>query len=279
MTGQTLDMSSAAPQRSRRLVPSWPRATKWLFGALLALDVVLLLIALAFANVTAAGPAQRALGQSVAILTEIDAFLDKHYEPLQLEAQQTNETMITLPDFPLAVNFTPKEITDTNRGQFRALLLTRSAALLHDDGMATFQKDRASEIDSISPQGAVRAGLDLLRPTPHRVFVGLTIAFASIAVILVAALLLSTRGYGRLVALGFSLFVAAVPFLVFAIALRFALRVAADGADEYVAREFLQLGQELDWALIRDGIIFATGAALLLITGALLARWSDTQKT
>ncbi len=50
-----------------------PRATKWIVGALLALDVALLLFALTFANITAQGPATRALGQSVAILTEADA--------------------------------------------------------------------------------------------------------------------------------------------------------------------------------------------------------------
>jgi hypothetical protein len=279
MTGQPLDSSRVARRRARHFVRRWPREKKWLFGALLALDIGLLLIALAFANVTDRGPAERALGRSVAILTEVDTLLDEHYASLHNEAQQTNETTITLPDFPLPITFTPQEIASTDREQFRALLLQRSAVFLHENGAAAFREGRASEIDSLSPQGAVRIGLDLLRPTPHRVFAGLTIAFASIATVLAITLALSTQGWGRLTALGVSLFVAAVPFLIFAVALRFALRLAADGTDDYVAREFLQLGQELTWAPIRDGVVFAGGAVLLLVIGAQLTRWSDTQGT
>jgi hypothetical protein len=262
-------------RRTRRWVPRWPRATKWLFGPLLALDVGLLLFALAFASVTAEGPAKRALGQSVAILTEVDTFLDEHYQSLQLEAQQTDDGTIALRDFPLAVTFSPQEIKDTNREQFRTLLLERSAALLHRDGTAAFRQDRNSEVNSLSPQGAVRAGLDLLRPTPHRVFTGLTIAFAALAAALTGALALSTRGAGRLTALGVSLLFASVPFLILAVALRFVLRVAADGADEYLAHEFLQLAQEQTWAPIRDGIIFSAASAALLAAGPIVARWSD----
>ena len=263
------------PRRPRRYLPRMPRATKWLFGALLALDIALLLFALAFANITAQGPATRALGQSVAILTEVDAFLDEHYQPLQLEAQQTKDTTLTLRDFPLAVTFSPREITNTDRQQFRQLLLQRAAALLHDDGMAAFRADRSSEIDSLSPQGAVRAGLDLLRPRPHRIFTSLTIAFAVIAAILAATLALSTRGAGRLAALGVSLFFSSAGFLILAVAARYVMRVAADGTDDYLSGEFLQLGQELTWAPIRDGIIFSVGSAVLLVGGSLLAFWAD----
>jgi len=64
-------------------------------------------------------------------------------------------------------------------------------------------------------------------------------------------------------------------FLILAVAARYVMRVAADGTDDYLSREFLQLGQELTWAPIRDGIIFSAGSALLLAGGSLLASWSD----
>ncbi len=273
--------AASAPRRRRslRYLPGMPRATKWLFGTLLAVDIVLLLFALAFANITAPGPAARALGQGVAILTEVDSFLDEHYQSLQLEAQQTNDASITLRDFPLTVTFPPQDITDTNKQQFRALLLQRSAALLHNNGMAAFRAERSSEVDSLSPQGAVRAGLDLLRPGPHRVFASLTIAFAAIAGVLTAALALSTRGYGRLAALGVSLSFSSAAFLILAVAARYIMRVAADGTDDYLSREFLHLGQELTWAPIRNGMIFTVGSAVLLVGGSLLAMWSDRRRT
>ncbi len=275
---QALEQPRPVPTDTRRLLPRWPRSTKWLFGPLLVVDVFLLLVSLSLANVTAPGPAQRALAHSVAILTEVDAFLDAHYETLQVQAQQGAGTTIVLADFPLPVNFSADEIAGADRQQFRALLLARSGALLHDEGVAAFREGRSNEIDSISPQGAVRAGLDLLRPTPHRVFVGLTIGLAAVGAILSIILALSTRGWGRLVALAASVLFAAIPFLVLAIALRFALRVAADGADDYATREFLQLGQELDWAPIRDGIIFTGGAGLALAIGVLLAWRTGAQR-
>jgi len=249
---------------------------RWVFGPLLVIDVMLLLIALAFANMTAPGPARRALAHSAAILTEVDGFLEERYESLQLEAQQTQETTLTLPDYPLEITFTREEITSSDRGQFRALLLSRSGALLHDEGASAFRQDSAGEIDSISPQGAIRAWLNLLRPVPHRVFVGLTISFAVAAVVLGTALALSTSGWGRLVAISGSLLLATAPFLVLAIALRFALRVAVDGSDDDATRELLRLGQEIGWAPIRNGIIFTVGAGLMLGIGLLLTWESKT---
>jgi len=246
-----------------------------LFGSLLAVDVALLLIALAFTNITADGPAKRTLGQSVAILTEVDTFLNEHYPSLQLDAKQTNDAKVSLRDFPLAVTFSPQEINSTTREQFRALLLERSAALLHDKGMSAFRGGRSSETSSLSPQGAVRASLDLLRPTPHRVFLGVTIALAVSGAALAAALARSTRGFDRLAALGLSMSFAALPFLILAVALRFALRIAASGTDDYLARELLGLGEQLAWAPIRDGIIFSAGGAALLAVGSSLSRWSD----
>jgi hypothetical protein len=265
-------------RRRPRFELRWPRPTKWLFGSLLAVDVALLLIALAFTNVTADGPAKRTLAQSVAILTEVDTFLDEHYPSLQLDAKQTSDTKVSLRDFPLAVTFSPQEINNTTRGQFRALLLERSAALLHDKGMSAFRDGRSSETSSLSPQGAVRASLDLLRPTPHRVFLGVAIALAVTGAALAAVLARSTRGYDRLAALGMSLSFAALPFLILAIALHFALRVAAGGTDDYLARELLQLGEQLAWAPIRDGIIVSAGGAALLAVGSSLSRWSDRTK-
>ena len=85
-------------------------------------------------------------------------------------------------------------------------------------------------------------------------------------------------GYGRLLGVGASVFLAGAPFLVVAVAVRFAFRLAADGLDDYLAREFLELGQELTWAAIRNGIIFTAGGAAVVAAGAALARWSDSRR-
>ena len=253
------------------------RLLKWVLGGLLALDVVVLLFVLSFANVTAEGPAKRALGHSLAVLFEVDALLDDHYESLQLEAAQTGEESLTVPDLPLNISFTPDEVLNTDREEFRSLLLTRAADRVHKEGVSALQTDE-SDPAPLSLQGAVGNGMDLLRPAPHRILTILTIAFASAAGIIAFGLALVSRGYGRLVALGLTVLLAAAPFLILAVAVRFGLRLAADGADDYLVREFVTLGQELTWASIRNGMIFTVGAGVTLMAGSTLALWSDARR-
>lgn len=255
--------------------PWWRRDAKWLLGALLVLDLGLVLFALSFANATAEGPAKRSLRHSIAILTEIDAVVDDHFEALQQEAARTQQGALSLPDFPIDVELAPGEVRLADREAFRALLLDRAAERIYEKGMSAFQEDQHAGESYFSAPGIVRGGMDLLRATPHNVLSALTIALAAVAAALAVGLALASRGYGRLLALGVSISLAAVPFLMLAMAARFTLRLAADGLDDYLAREFLELAQELSWAPIRNGIIFSIGGAVTLLSGIGLARWSD----
>jgi len=245
-------------------------------GVLLAVAIGLMLCSLALSNVTEEGPATRSIARSLAILTEVDAFLDAEYAGLRERASATTDD-VALTDFPVAVVFTPEEVLATDQAGFRELLLSRSAQRVYDDGASVLREGRDDQAGFFSTENVLRRGLEVLRPTPHRIFFGLTAALAIGALILALALGLATRGYGRLLAIGLSAFLVAAPFLALAIGVRFALRVAADGADDYVSREFLQLGQELAWAPIRNGIIFSAGTVVLLGAGSFLARWSDAR--
>ena len=255
----------------------WRDTAKWLLGGLLALDLFVLFAVLGLANVTAEGPATRSLEQSVAILTEIDGFLDEHYETLSADAGRSGED-VTLPDFPIALTFTAEEVRATGRDGFRALLLGRAADRVHDEGVAALREDGEGGISFFSTQGVIRTAMDFLRPTPHRVLTMLTIGLAALAGMLALGLALATRGYGRVLAVGLSVFAAAAPFLILAIAVRFAFRLGTNGLDEYLAREFFDLGRELTWAAIRNGIILTSGGAIILACGVLLSRWSDASR-
>ncbi len=261
------------PGRSR-----WASAAKWVTGALLVVDLGVLLVVLSLASVTAEGPAKRSLRHSLAILFEVDAYLDDHFETLRQEATRTQGPSLTLPDLPIDASLTPQEVRSASRDEFRELLLSRSADRLYDEGTSVLQEDRAAEVDFFSPQGAVRTGMDFLRATPHRVLNLLTIGLAATAGVIALALVLATKGYGRLSSLGISVVAAAVPFVVLAVAIRFAFRLAADGLDDYLVSEFLQLGQELTWAGIRNGIIFSVGGAVVAAAGTGLALWSDSRR-
>lgn len=246
------------------------------FGILLACAISLMLCSLGLSNITEEGPATRSIARSLAILTEVDGFLDAEYEGLRERASATTDN-VALTDFPVAVSFTPEEVLANDQAGFRELLLSRSAQRVYDDGSSVLRNGRTNQAGFFSAEHVLRRGLELLRPTPHRFFFGLTVALAISALLLTLGLGLLTSGYGRLVAIGLSSLLAAVSFLALAVGVRFALRVAADGADGYLSGEFLQLGQELAWAPVRNGIVFSAGAAVLLGAGSILARWSDAR--
>ena len=268
------ELTLSTPSSSGR--PGPQQAARWSWGLLLAVNLALLLGVLSFAHVTAEGPAKRSLGQSVAILTEVDAFLDLRLEALRQEAGQTQQANIALAGFPVPVSFTPAEILDSGREEFRALLLARSAEQIYENGTSVFREDRGGEARLVSPAGALRRGMDFLRPGPHTMLTVLTWALAATAAFLALRLAQACRGYGRLVGLGASVSLAALPFILLAMAVRFALQSV--GGDEYLARAFAQLGEELTWAPIRNGIIFGIGGLLLLALGTTLARWSDRRQ-
>ena len=250
-------------------------ALRWGAGVLLAFDIVALLFVLSFANITADGPAHRGLEHSVAILTEIDGYLDNHYDNLQEQATLSQEDTIDLPDFPIPISITREDLLHSDRQQLRALVLAESANSIHNHGVSVMRGDRDSETSFFSTQGAIRTGMDFLRPTPHRFLSYVTVVLAVWAAVLALVLIVASRGYGRVLALGLTVLIGAAPFLILAIAVRFALRVAADGADDVLSKEYLELAQELTWAPIRNGIIFVAGSAVLFLAGAFLIRWDN----
>ena len=269
-TNRTAEPLASRPSRRRAVA-------KWVMGSLLVLDLLVLFFALSFAHVTAEGPAKRGLRQSIAILTEIDAYLDEHRQALREQAAQapSQGQRLAAPDFPVAVTFSAQEVLSYDRDGFRALLLSRAAEQVHDDGVSVLHVDQETDDGFFSLQGAVRNGMNFLRPHPHNVLTVVTLSLAVLASVLALGLVVTSRGFGRLLGLGVSVSLAALPFLVLAIAVRFALRLAADSQDDYLAQEFLALGQELTWAPIRNGIIFSVGGGALLLLGATLALWWD----
>ncbi len=273
MTGESADGGATiAPMRSR-----WQRYEAWALGALLVLDLVALLFALSFANVTAEGPAKRGLRYSLAITFEIDSYVDDHYELLRQQAAGTGQP-ITLPDLPLDIEVTPDELLATDREGFRALVLDRAADTVHAEGASALRQDGGSGTTLADPQDAVAAGMDFLRPRPHSALVRATIALAVVAGLLAAWLCMALRSYLWFVAIGLSAVLAAAPFLLLAVAVRYGFRVAADGVDDYVVREFVTLGQELTWAAIRNGMIFAVGGATTLVAGSVLSTLAGARR-
>jgi hypothetical protein len=69
----------------------------------------------------------------------------------------------------------------------------------------------------------------------------------------------------------------ALPFLVLAVTARFVLRLASEGEGDYVVIQLLDLGKDMAWLPIRNGIAFSGLGLAFLILGASVAWWSDLQ--
>ncbi len=236
--------------------------------ALLVLDIFALLCCASLASITARGPAERALGRSAGILTEVDTYLDQRFPAIQQQATETQAQQLTLPDFAVPVRFTPNEIQQADRDQFRALLLKRAAAVLHNDGASAFRQDGGKQPGAASARGTIRAAMDLLRPLPHRVLVDLSIALGLVGAVLALRLVRGMRGLAQL---GFAITAAAIAFLALAVLAWLGLRLAAAASDDYVTHQFLTLAQQLGWAPIREGLIVMVGGAAFAAAGAFLS--------
>lgn len=259
----------------------WRNVFKWAFGVLLAITLVALLAALALAQLTAEGPAKRLLRRSVASLTEIDTLLDRGYEDLRQEAETAGDDPLRLKDFPVQVTLSAEEVRDLSQAELRALLLDRSANTLYQEGMSAFREKGEGlgeeDIAFFSTQGAVRYSLGFLRERIHDGLRVAVLALAGASLALAVGLALLGRGFGRLASVGAATCAAALPVLVAALAIRFGLRLASEGDNEYLAGELLDIGEEVAWIPIRDSIFLTVMGLAYLAAGTALALWADRE--
>jgi len=266
--------------------PHQPATTAGLFGwrhnipqAATALGLAMALLALLFAlnllQLTAPGPANRVLRRAVASLTEIDSLLAVHGATLRQQADASPDEPVSLLDYPLDVSLSAQEARRTP-AEVRDLLLGRSAEQVYQEGSAAFREEGQSGGGSrLSAEGAVRTGLGLLTAGNHDALRLTTVVLAVLCGGLGGALVLLTRGYDRLVALGAVVAAASLAFLLLVAAARLALGLAALATDDYIADQLLDLAGEVAWAPARNGILLAgLGLALLALglAGARLSR-------
>ena len=253
------------------------RVSRALARVLLAIDLIALLGCVSFATITTQSPAERALGRSVAILTEIDTYLDRYFPAVQQQAAQANDQRVTLPNFPLNVTFAPSDVQGASRDQFRALLLNRSGALLRHDGAAAFEEAGGSRGGGAAPGAWIRAVLDLLRPKPHWTSVGLGAVLGVAALPLCFALLAGESRHARVRALALTVFASALTFLVLAAIGWLILRAAASATDDYATHQFLTLAGQLAWAPLRVGLVVMLGSIAFVATIWLLTPSTSTR--
>lgn len=235
----------------------------------LAMALLALLFAVNLFQLTAPGPAHRAIRRAVASLTEIDSLLAVQGPSLRQEAEASSGEELSLPGYPLDVPLSPQEALQPPE-TLRDLVLDRSAEQVYEEGSAAFREEGESAGSSrLSVQGAVRTGLGFLTAGNHDSLRWTTAVLAVVSGVAAAALILLTRGYGRLIALGGAVAAAALLFLLLTAAVRLALGIAAGISGDYITVQLLDLAKGAAWMPLRNGIAFSGLGLALLALGLL----------
>jgi len=254
----------------------WRRQSPPVAAAIgLAMALLALLVALNLLQLTAPGPAHRALRRAVASLTEIDSLLTAQVPALREQANTSPDEPLSLPDYPLNVTLSPQEAQKPPT-EMRDLLLDRSADKVYQEGTAAFrQGGQGGDSSRLSVQGAVRTGLGLLTAGNHDALRWTTVALGILCGALSGALLFRTPGYGRLVALGSVVATASMLFLLLTAVVRLILAVAGWATDDYITVQLLDLAKGAAWLPVRNGLALGGLGLALLALGLLGWRLSE----
>ena len=153
--------------------------------------------------------------------------------------------------------------------------MDRSAEQVYQEGSAAFREEgQSGGSPRLSVQRAVDAGLGFLTAGSHDALRWVTLVLAVVCGALSGALVLLTRGYGRLVAVGGAIAAASLLFLLVATAVRLALALAGWAAEDYITVQLLDLAKGAAWLPILNGFAFSGLGLALVALGLLGSRLS-----
>jgi len=257
-------------------------ALQWLSGILLALCLMALFFAINAYQLTDADTAQRVLARAVATLTEIDALLPAIRADLTESLQTGDSPTVTVPLFPVPVELTREEATAISTGELRSRLLDTAAERAYHDGMSVFalgDPQAKQDIDPLSPEGGVKRGLGFLSDNTHSALRIAIWVLGGLSVVMGVLVLLSTKGLGRVTALGACLLGAAVPSLVVAVGIRWGFRSTAEDQDDYLLAQLLSLGNDAAWLPLRNYTILCLLGLGVVVVGLALVLLETRQRT
>jgi hypothetical protein len=257
-------------------------ALQWLSGILLATCLMGLFLAVNAYQLTEPDTAERILARAVATITEIDALLPVIRSDLTESLQNDNSPTVTVPLFPVPVEMTREEATAISTPELRSRLLDTAARRAYREGMSVFalgDPEAKQDIDPLSPEGGVKRGLGFLSDNTHS---ALRIAIWVLIVLTLVTgglVLLSTKGLGRITALGACLLGAAVPSLVVAVGVRWGFRSSAEDQDDYLLTQLLNLGNDATWLPLRNYTILCLLGLGVVMVGLGLILLETRQRT
>jgi hypothetical protein len=247
----------------------WRVFTKWAVGFLLVSTLGILLLSVDAVQLTASGTAHKALRRTVASITEIDALIEDHGQMVTTSPGGDTSAASVLVGFPVDVPLSEREAQSLSTSELRDVVLDRSADRLYAEGFSAFREGTqgSTDVQMLSPPGAVRYTAGLLTEGNHEMMQIILAVVAGFAALLTVAIVLLSRGYGRLTSVGVAVVLASVPLLLLSVAVRFALRLASEEESDYLTAQLYALGRDVAWLPIRNAIAFTCLGVIFLTMG------------
>jgi hypothetical protein len=249
---------------------------------LLAACLIALFLAVNAYQLTEAGTAQRILARAVGAITEIDALLPAIRSDLVETLQNDDSPTVTVPLFPVPVEVTREEAAAISTPELRSRLLDTAASRAYHEGMSVFalgDPEAKQDIDPISPEGGIKRGLGFLSDNTHSALRIAIWVLGGLSLVTAGLVLLSTKGLGRITAVGACLLGAAVPSLVAAVGIRWGFRSSAEDQDDYLLKQLLNLGNDAALLPVRNYTILCLLGIGVVIVGLALVLYETRQRT
>lgn len=241
-------------------------------GALLAVFVFLLVLALSMRQATEPTPARHLIEAGIAVTADIDLLIAQDREPLKQLAEENTNGAIAVPGYPLKVYLTKQEATSLSNEDLRHVILQRSSALVYKEGLGAFDRTGNQSFSLFSTQGLLNRMAGQLSSSTNGRATAASIVLAVLTAVTAAGLVLTLRGWWRLRGLGIATLIGAAPgVLIFAFG--WAMAGWVGGSDSFVD-QLRTIGRSALMVPLRNYLIVAVLGALFLIAGIVLPMFS-----
>ncbi|HMO54092.1 MAG TPA: hypothetical protein PJ994_06285 [Tepidiformaceae bacterium] len=232
-----------------------------LVGALFAVSLFLLLFSLSARQVTQPSNAVVLLESGIAVVTDVERLIDDEGPALRQRAEQSTDQVFLIPGYPLPVAVDRAELFELDDTELIDILLSRSAAVVYDEGIGAFDATGDQSINRFSSQGVLELAVAQISERNHnRATLASTIfaiTTAGLGVLFVAI----SSGWARLRGLGFATAAGALPgILMFLLFSWIASQLGGDDPFMDDLREITRAGIRIP--LRNFGIVFAAGAVI-----------------
>jgi hypothetical protein len=244
------------------------------FIAFLAIALFLLVLSVSCAQATSRPRAMDRLEAGIATLTEIDLVIEEHRDELREIVNATDDRTVPIPGYPLEIQLTRDEALNASNEQLRDIVLSRSAQLVYDEGVGTFDRTGSQSLGTFSSEGMLRTLVGQLSETTNRRAEIASLVLLALTAIAALSVVLRSEGLRKVRNLGIGALGAAIPGLLVVGFGRFV--VGQVGSDDAFVHELRDIIDDLAAVPFRNFVVVAILGAFLVVLAPVLRLLSRT---